>query len=299
MRIMQNSSNRLLNLMNQLLDFRKIETGNMRLQAAKGNFVKFCEEVFLIFSKSASEKNIQFRFETTAKTIPLTYDRDKMETVLMNLLSNAYKFTQENGCITISLRSKGQEGGAAVFDAEGSLKGNYLLIEVIDSGAGMDPSEIEKVFNPYYQAKNQDTLHVAGTGIGLSLVKGMVDLHKGMVEVKSQRDKGTTFSIKLPFGSDHLTADQLIPNFRNSEYLGHYLLEENRHLIAENHAQDHYLKVISDRSRKYKVTIVEDNSALRTYLRQVLEEDFVVMEAGNGKEGTADDYGGSPRSNCK
>ncbi len=284
LRIMQNSSNRLLNLMNQLLDFRKIETGNMRLQAAKGNFVKFCEEVFLIFSQSASEKNIQFRFETPAKTIPLTYDRDKMETVLMNLLSNAYKFTQENGCITISLRIKGQEDGEAVFDAEGLLRDNYLLIEVIDSGAGMDAAEIAKVFNPYYQAKNRDTLHIAGTGIGLSLVKGMVDLHQGMVEVQSQRHKGTTFSIKLPLGSNHLSGDQIIPNFRNSEYLGHYLPEENRHLIANNPTQDHYLKVISDRSRKYKVAIVEDNSALRTYLRQVLEEDFVVMEAANGKE---------------
>ncbi|MBX2873018.1 MAG: response regulator [Saprospiraceae bacterium] len=284
LRIMQNSSNRLLNLMNQLLDFRKIETGNMRLQAAKGNFVKFCEEVFLIFSQSAAEKNIQFRFETPAKTIPLTYDRDKMETVLMNLLSNAYKFTQENGCITISLRIKGQEDGEAVFDAEGVLKDNYLLIEVIDSGTGMDSTEIAKVFNPYYQAKNQDTLHIAGTGIGLSLVKGMIDLHKGRVEVQSQRHKGTTFSIKLPLGSNHLSGDQIIPNFRNSEYLGHYLLEENRHLIANNPTQDHYLKVISDRSRKYKVTIVEDNSALRTYLRQVLEEDFVVTEAANGKE---------------
>ncbi|NRB46706.1 MAG: response regulator [Saprospiraceae bacterium] len=285
LRIMQNSSNRLLNLMNQLLDFRKIETGNMRLQAAEGNFVKFCEEVFLIFSKSASEKNIQFRFETPTKTIPLTYDRDKMETVLMNLLSNAYKFTKENGCITISLRVRGQEEGEAVFDAEGLLQNNYLLIEVIDSGSGMDSAEIEKVFNPYYQAKNQDTLHIAGTGIGLSLVKGMIDLHKGQVTVQSQRHKGTTFSIKLPLGSNHLTGDQIIPNFRNSEYLGHYLPEENRHLIANNPTQDHYLKVISDRSRKYKVAIVEDNSALRTYLRQVLEEDFVVTEAADGKEG--------------
>lgn len=285
LRIMQNSSNRLLNLMNQLLDFRKIETGNMRLQAAEGNFVKFCEEVFLIFSQSASEKNIQFRFETPAKTIRLTYDRDKMETVLMNLLSNAYKFTEENGCITISLRIRGQEDGEAVFDEDGFLKDNFLLIEVIDSGAGMDASEIAKVFNPYYQAKNQDTLHIAGTGIGLSLVKGMVDLHKGRVDVDSQRHKGTTFSIKLPLGSNHLTGDQIIPNFRNSEYLGHYLPEENRHLIANNPTQDHYLKVISDRSRKYKVAIVEDNSALRTYLRQVLEEDFVVTEAANGKEG--------------
>lgn len=284
LRIMQNSSNRLLNLMNQLLDFRKIETGNMRLQAAKGNFVKFCEEVFLIFSQSASEKNIQFRFETPAKTIPLTYDRDKMETVLMNLLSNAYKFTKENGCITVSLRVKGHEDESAVYDADGLLKNNYLLIEVIDTGSGMETAEIEKVFNPYYQAKNQDNLHIAGTGIGLSLVKGMVDLHKGGVEVKSQRHKGTTFSIKLPFGAEHLSANQLIPNFRNSEYLGHYLPEENRHLIANNPTQDHYLKVISDRSRKYKVAIVEDNSALRTYLRQVLEEDFVVTEATNGKE---------------
>lgn len=284
LRIMQNSSNRLLNLMNQLLDFRKVETGNMRLQAAKGNFVKFCEELFLIFSQSASEKNIQFRFETPTNKVPLTYDRDKMETVLMNLLSNAYKFTPENGCITVRLRLKGKEDQPTVFGERGELKDNYLLIEVIDNGTGMNTSDIKKVFNPYYQVKNQDTLHLTGTGIGLSLVKGMVDLHQGTVEVKSEKRQGTTFQIKIPFGEAHLSTDQLIPNFKNSEYLGHYLPEENRHLVAREVAQDNYLKVISDRSRKYKIAIVEDNTALRTYLRQVLEEDFVVCEAANGKE---------------
>ena len=284
LRIMQNSSNRLLNLMNQLLDFRKVETGNMRLQAAKGNFVKFCEELFLIFSQSASEKNIQFRFETPTNNIPLTYDRDKMETVLMNLLSNAYKFTPENGCITVRLRLRGKEDKPAVFGENGELKDNYLFLEVIDNGTGMNTSDIEKVFDPYYQVKNQDTLHTTGTGIGLSLVKGMVDLHQGTIEVKSEKSRGTTFQLRVPLGEAHLSADQLIPNFKNSEYLGHYLPEENRHLVSTEVPQDNYLKVISDRSRKYKIAIVEDNMALRTYLRQVLEEDFVVCEAANGKE---------------
>lgn len=284
LRVIQNSSNRLLNLMNQLLDFRKVETGNMRLQAAKGNFVKFCEEIFLIFSQSASEKRIQFRFETSAKVISLTYDRDKMETVLMNLLSNAYKFTAEDGCISVRLSTKGREGEAAVFDEQGRLEDNYLLIEVIDNGAGMSSSEIKKVFNPYYQVKNQDTLHITGTGIGLSLVKSVLDLHRGQVDIQSERHHGTTFRIKMPFGQNHLTPEQIIPNFKNSEYLGHYLPEENRHLIAAATTQDHYLQVISDRSRKYKVAIVEDNAALRTYLRQALEDDFMVFDASNGQE---------------
>lgn len=284
LRIIQDSSNRLLNLMNQLLDFRKVETGNMRLQAAKGNFVKFCEELFLIFSQSAAEKRIQFRFETCTKDIPLTYDRDKMETVMMNLLSNAYKFTAQNGCISVRLSIKGNEEEAAVFDEKECIADNYLLIEVIDNGKGMSSSEIEKVFNPYYQVKNQDTLHITGTGIGLSLVKSVLDLHQGEVDIQSERHRGTTFRIKMPFGQDHLTTDQLIPNFKNSEYLGHYLPEENRHLIPAETTQDNYLKVISERSRKYKVAIVEDNAALRTYLRQTLEDEFVVLDASNGQE---------------
>ncbi len=285
LQIMQNSSNRLLNLMNQLLDFRKVETGNMRLQAATGNYVKFCQELYLIFSQSANDKMIQFRFDTPFSDIQLAYDRDKMETVLMNLLSNACKFTPENGSIIIRLSVKGDKQEEAIYDAEtGDLLNHYLQLEVRDSGMGMDEKEMDKIFNPYYQVKNTDTLHFTGTGIGLSLVKGVVDLHKGKVEVHSKRKKGTLFLVKLPFGTSHLSDDQLIPNFKNSEYLGHYLENKNNAVTETTISGNQYLKSIDERSKKYTVMIVEDNASLRSYLKQVLEIDFIVNEAVNGKE---------------
>lgn len=285
LQIMQNSSNRLLNLMNQLLDFRKVETGNMRLQAATGNYVKFCQELYLIFSQSTNDKVIQFRFDTPLSDIQLVYDRDKMETVLMNLLSNAYKFTSENGYIRLCLSVKGDSQKEAVYDAEnGDLLDHYLQLEVSDSGMGMEEKEIDKIFNPYYQVKNTDTLHLTGTGIGLSLVKGVIDLHKGKVEVRSEKNKGTLFLIKLPFGTAHLSSDQLIPNFRNSEYLGHYIENKAGSVTETTISGNQYLKSIDDRSKKYTVMIVEDNASLRNYLKQVLEIDFIVNEAVNGKE---------------
>lgn len=285
LQIMQNSSNRLLNLMNQLLDFRKVETGNMRLQAAKGNYVRFCQELYLIFSQSANDKMIQFRFDTPLSDIQLAYDRDKMETVLMNLLSNAYKFTPENGAIQIRISVKGDSQKEALYEAEtGELLDHYLQLEVKDSGMGMDEKEMDKIFNPYYQVKNTDTLHLTGTGIGLSLVKGVIDLHKGKVEVQSKKNKGTLFLVKLPFGTSHLSSDQLIPNFKNSEYLGHYIENKNNAVTETTISGNQYLKSIDERSKKYTIMIVEDNASLRSYLKQVLEIDFIVNEAVNGKE---------------
>ncbi|MEZ5041632.1 MAG: two-component regulator propeller domain-containing protein [Saprospiraceae bacterium] len=285
LRVMQNSATRLLNLMNQLLDFRKMETGNMRLQAAKGNFVKFTHELFLIFSQSASEKNIQYHFESPLPDIQLAYDRDKMETVLMNLLSNAYKFTPEHGRIAVHLHIHGDEKKAAVYGPhDKQLKENYLLLSFSDSGMGMDEKEVEKVFNPYYQVKKNNTLHLTGTGIGLSLVKGVMDLHKGEISVSSEPTKGTTFSLKLPFGIEHLSAEELIPDFKNSEYIGHYIETDDNQNSAVDRDNVKYLTTIDERIKKYRVMIVEDNGALRNYLRQVLETDFMVEEAVNGQE---------------
>ncbi|MEM6800649.1 MAG: two-component regulator propeller domain-containing protein [Bacteroidota bacterium] len=281
--VIQKSTNRLLRLINQLLDFRKMESSNMSLKVADGDIVKFIREVFIIFSQSSGDKHIDFRFKSTKERINLTFDRDKMEIVLMNLLSNAFKFTQE-GNISVSISAKGSEFEAGTFDQHGQLVDNYLLLEIKDSGVGIPKEEVDKIFNPYYQVKNSSSLHAIGTGIGLSLVSGIVRLHKGNIEAESTIGQGSVFTLKLPFGNQHFSGNQLIPNFKNSEYIGHYV-EAKQERVDPFPQRDAYLSQLEERSKKFRVLIVEDNPDLRSYLERSLKKHFYVLLAVNGQEG--------------
>ncbi|MBX2871161.1 MAG: hypothetical protein KTR30_03650, partial [Saprospiraceae bacterium] len=198
--VIQSSVGRLLGLVNQLLEFRKMETGNVQLQAATGNFVKFAREVFLIFSQSASDKGIHFDFDCPVDNLQLCFDRDKMEIVLMNLLHNAYKYTPEEGMIHIRISYQGSDQAVGQYDS-GKLVNNFLQLEVIDNGPGLGKAEREKIFMPYYQVSGSDANQantLAGTGIGLSLVKSITTLHEGTVVVESQLGVGATFRVCLP-----------------------------------------------------------------------------------------------------
>ncbi|MEL6654510.1 MAG: ATP-binding protein, partial [Bacteroidota bacterium] len=249
--VIQKSTNRLMRLINQLLDFRKMETSNMSVKVAEGDFVKFVQEVFIIFSQSTAADKVDFQFTSVKEKLNLTFDRDKMEIVLMNLLSNASKFTHE-GRIRVSISYQGDEYSEGVFDNQGQLVDNYLMLEVEDSGIGIRKDELAKVFNPYYQVKSSSSLHSIGTGLGLSLVNGIIELHQGTIDLSSTLGKGSIFRLKLAFGERHFTKEQLIPNFKNSEYIGHYLSQNNVALDSPSHP-DAYLSQLEERSKKFTV----------------------------------------------
>ncbi|MEL6844292.1 MAG: response regulator, partial [Bacteroidota bacterium] len=285
-------TNRLMRLINQLLDFRKMETSNMSVKVAEGDFVKFVQEVFIIFSQSTAADKVDFQFTSVKEKLNLTFDRDKMEIVLMNLLSNASKFTHE-GRIRVSISYQGDEYSEGVFDNQGQLVDNYLMLEVEDSGIGIRKDELAKVFNPYYQVKSSSSLHSIGTGLGLSLVNGIIELHRGTIDVSSTLGKGSIFRLKLAFGERHFTKEQLIPNFKNSEYIGHYLSQNNVALDSPPHP-DAYLSQLEERSKKFTVLVVEDNPDLRSYLAGALRKHFIILEAANGQQGFELALGESP-----
>ncbi|PHN04555.1 hybrid sensor histidine kinase/response regulator transcription factor [Flavilitoribacter nigricans] len=271
---------RLLALVNQLLDFRKAESGNMELKAAPGNFVAFAQEVFLSFQPMADKKSIDFRFEAQPEALHLYFDRDKMEIVLCNLLSNAFKFTPAGKQITMSIRRSTCERivGTSAFP-DGCCE-----ISIKDNGIGMSPDLVEKIFNRFYQIANADSAKMIGTGIGLSLVESIMQLHQGKVEVRAEPERGSEFTLYLPIGSHHLSPDQILPHFKNSEDQSHYPPEKE---VAEPQVQEEQLLPPPNGKVHAPATLllVEDNARIRDFIRSIFCDHYQVLEAENGKIG--------------
>ena len=278
--LVQKNVNRLLALTNQLLNFRKMDSGNMTLQVAGGNIIKFAKEIFLVFQHVAKEKGIEYTFQASQDPIQLTFDRDKFEIVLTNLVSNAFKYTKAGGKVDIIIRSVGEDKENAVFEnvkGKEKLSGNYLEITVRDNGIGMSKNDAGKVFDRFYQVKDLDTLSIHGTGIGLSLVKGIVDLHKGEIKVKSVKDKGSNFTLKIPFGSAHFDRSSLLADFKDSDNSAHYDVP-----AATGQEVD---PIEEPFPMKRCILVVEDNKDVLTYLNSHLERTYKVIMALNGKQG--------------
>lgn len=282
---MHRSAQRLLSLMNQLLNFRKLETGNMKLAVSSGNVAAFTREIFLFFTLKAEELKIDYRFESKEGDVPLYFDRGKLEIVIANLLSNAFKYAKSR--IQVKIDYKGSCNREAVYYPDGTLKDNYVLITVEDDGPGMPSEECEKIFDRYYQAATINSLHVAGSGIGLSLAKGIVELHKGSIQVESQFDQGSTFLVRLPFGRNVFPAEVLPVNSEAPSYekagtrplrIDEPAPKRLSPVPASAEAKDQITKV-------YQILIVEDSEDVRSYLLHILSQDYKTFGAANGEEG--------------
>ena len=259
-------SKRLLNLVGQLLDFRKVESGKMTLQVAKGDFAKFTNEIFLSFSELAKSKNIVFELDVKNEGIQLTYDREKMEIVLCNLLSNAFKYSKSKIKIALAIKT-----------VTSKFPNGYCEISVLDNGKGMPTKVIDKIFDRFYQIANTESISLIGTGIGLALVKNIVELHHGHVLVNSIIDEGSTFIVKIPLGETHFKKNQFIQNFKKAEDPVHYQIE--RVLPDSNALIENKTKNISSLP---SLLIIEDNPEIRTFVKSVFQENFKILEAENG-----------------
>lgn len=280
LQLMYQNAKRLLLLVNELMDFRKQETGQFTLKAAAGNFEKFSEEIMLAFSELALRKKIQLNLTFNTVSQPLWYDRGLFEKILLNLLSNAFKYTPDNGKIELNLTSTNlnetlKQNGLKHNSKVDISADRYLLITLSDSGEGISESEIENVFNPFYQIYQQHKNTEDSSGIGLSLTKGLVELHHGSIWAEFNNNAGATFKILLPYGNDHLKPDEIIENYQDSENIDLYL--EDIPIEQTNST--------APKSKKYTILIVEDNKELRTYIKSCLCNFYKVLEASNGKEG--------------
>ncbi|WP_100615343.1 hybrid sensor histidine kinase/response regulator transcription factor [Confluentibacter citreus] len=257
--IYQNAS-RLLNLVNQVLDFRKAESGELKLKVSKTDILSYSKNIFDSFKEMANNKKIRLNFISEEESIIGWIDNDKYDKILYNLLSNALKFTNKFGNIDVFIRLK---DGAREF----------LIVEVSDDGIGIPLKSQEKIFTRFYQATNSKPNNT-GTGIGLSLVKSLVELHKGSIKVESSPNKGSIFKVEIPI-ERHL--------YNDKEVFEYILKDESLKdvLVIDKPAK----KIIQSTELKQKILVVEDNAELRRYLIDYLSDYYKVYDAENGEEG--------------
>ncbi|HEY8937827.1 MAG TPA: response regulator, partial [Cyclobacteriaceae bacterium] len=259
-----NNAQRLLRLVNQLLDFRKTESGNMKLEVAEGNMVKFIKEIKLSFDPLAEQMKIDFSISSSSNIIKAWFDRDQFEKIMFNLLSNAFKNTPGGGNISIRINENKES----------------LTIIVEDNGKGIKVEHFESIFQSFFSYDEEH--HHTGTGIGLALTKSLIEMHHGEIRVESEEHVYTRFILTMPLGNKHFDQSELIHEIKDIE------LAENYQMLASERA----FNGSSDISTNHdgievlpKVLIVEDNAEVRAYIKSIFYGKYKILEAEEGKEG--------------
>jgi DNA-binding response OmpR family regulator len=271
--IMYKNSNRLLKLINQLLDFRKAESGNLNLIVQNDELVSFVGEVFTAFEDIALEKDIKFLFLSPKNEFDAWFDNDKIEKILYNLLSNAFKFTPKGKSITVSL------------EKETINNEDYAILKVIDFGIGIPKDELVSIFDRFYQTRKENNAINEGSGLGLAYIKHLVEIHKGKINIQSEFHKGTTCTVTIPISKTAYSNNSIIelqPQKYDFKYtkIGVDVIKENQLLPKKP------IKSTKEHSKETPLLlIVEDNRELQDYLVTFFSYDYRILTANNGKEG--------------
>jgi len=267
-----NNSSRLSHLITELIDFRKVETGHFSLKVEEDDFLKFVIKITDSFRQYAVQEKCSFEVFNTQKSIKGWFDKGVIEKILLNIISNAFKYTSENGKISVSIYSKDDNA----------------IVKVKDTGIGIPKEYLEKIFDRFFQRegllqKNKEK--VDSSGVGLSLTKSLIELHKGQINVESSPGVGSCFTVSIPVTENHysdnekskemMIDDNKIENHVNEEFSGlekiSYIHEKNREInsITEN---------------KETVLIVDDNKQLINIISDILHSEYSILQAENGRQ---------------
>jgi ligand-binding sensor domain-containing protein/signal transduction histidine kinase/DNA-binding response OmpR family regulator len=268
--IIYRNARRLLSLVDQLLLFRKAESDTDKLKIVRLNIVSLCHEVFLCFNHQARTKHIQFDFVSEKDEIEIYADREKMEIALFNLISNALKFTPEQGIVSCTITDLDDK----------------ITIEIKDSGCGIAEGTGDQLFGKFYQLQNSVPL-AGGFGIGLYLVKAFIENHKGSIDYTSQEGQGTAFHVSLLKGREHFGHQFVFEDVAETSVFLDELMENKGELIA---AEPEIAATVNKNhdalsSDTKTMLLIDDNQQIRTYLKQIFSGEFEIFEADNGTDG--------------
>ena len=265
--LMQRNAQNLDRLISQLLDFRKLQSGNLKLNLTEADIVSFVRNIVESFNHYAIEKDIKLTFNTLKKRLFVSFDPDKIEKIINNLLTNAFKYTEAQGSVTVNL--------SLVFDSENedfsdeSEEKQYIEINIKDTGKGISRKNIDRIFMRFFQSDETDAK--TGAGIGLALVKDLVKLHKGEIFVTSKEGKGTRFTIRIPYNEGTESNKTIAPEVTTS--------------VQEiNPAPETATVQPTDENSKIML-IVEDNADVRQFISSHFMNFYQIHQAVNGKEG--------------
>lgn len=267
---MNNNANRILNLINQLLDIRKYEEGRMRLLCTQTDLVQYTAGIYELFSHQASLHNISYIYEHADESIQVWVDRDRIERVIVNMLSNAFKYTPDGGSVSISIATGTDD------KVDGPLH-QYVEIVVKDTGIGLDVEDVDRVFDRFYRGQNSYTAMTLGTGVGLNYSRILVELHKGRIWAENRNDcRGSIFHVRIPLGNAHLKAEEMTsqPDMPMQPHTA----------IMHDVVVDQALQTRKNPVGK-TILVIDDDQFILDYIKQGLSQNFKVVVCRNGKDG--------------
>lgn len=285
LKMMRRNASRLLSLVNQMLDLSKMDAGKLTLELAENDVIQVLRTIILSFSSLADQKHIRFDYDLPGHPCITWFDPDKLEKIVNNLLSNAFKYTPENGkvIVTATLASVTKTIVRPPFTCENPV----LHLSVEDNGKGIPPDHLEKIFDRFHQVGGISEIEQIGTGIGLALTKELLELMHGKVTVESTMGKGSIFKIYLPLGKSHLKENEFILAEKKDISDREREREKDKELPFEDIVSVPYEELEMFKAGREElplILVVDDHSDIRTHIRQKLT-DFRVLEAGDGETG--------------
>lgn len=274
LQIMHKSSDRLSKLINELMDFNKLQFNQVVVQVQKIEVVSFTKDIIEYFNEEASSRGIALAFESNTAELHDWLDPKMLEKVIFNIVSNAFKVTADHGFIKVQINASQKTKQFPLTNIEKEIP--YFEIAISDTGAGLDKKDIKKIFDRFYQVNNLSKAYYGSTGIGLEVVRGFVELHKGKIEVESELGIGSTFTVTFPLGNDFFVEDEIVKEAfkKEAKIIPHLLSIVNKEKTSEPVAE-----------KTHTILIVEDNTELRNYLKNELRKEYKVLVAENGQKG--------------
>lgn len=270
------NAQRIIRLINQLMDMRKIEKGQMQMHFRETDMVGFINDLMMTFDITARQKKIDFKFIHSNPSEMAWIDINNFDKVLMNLLSNAFKYTPDNGKVYITL-SKGEN-----TEVRTPLR-NYIEIKVTDSGIGLDEEQKERIFERFYQISGSGIHNQGGTGVGLHLTRSLVEMHYGTITAENNTDScGSTFTVRIPAGCDHISLEQIDNSKEEENIVNTSTTAQFINTVPDNESDEVHPK--KKTKTNFNILIVDDEKEIQEYLREELSDEYRISLASNGRE---------------